>query len=67
MSDVTRIVNTIERGDAKATGELLPLVCEELPVLAAQKPSHEVLGQALPAAVPAHEAYARLEADIRSG
>ncbi len=37
MSDVTRIVNAIERGDAKATDELLPLVYEELRLLAAQK------------------------------
>ena len=33
MSDVTRILNAIERGDAKATDELLPLVYEELRVL----------------------------------
>ena len=26
MSDVTRILNAIERGDAKATDELLPVV-----------------------------------------
>jgi len=30
MSDVTRILNAIERGDMKATDELLPLVYEEL-------------------------------------
>jgi len=29
MSDVTRILNAIEWGDAKATDELLPLVYEE--------------------------------------
>ena len=34
MSDVTRILNAIERGDAKATDELLPLVYEELRLLA---------------------------------
>jgi len=30
MSDVTRILNAIERGQEKATDELLPLVYEEL-------------------------------------
>ena len=29
MTDVTRILNAIERGDAKTTDELLPLVYEE--------------------------------------
>ena len=35
MADVTRILNAIERGDAKATEELLALVYEELRLLAA--------------------------------
>jgi len=37
MTDVTRILNAIEQGDAKAADELLPLVYEELRLLAAQK------------------------------
>jgi hypothetical protein len=37
MSDVTQILNAIERGDAKAADELLPLVYEELRLLAARK------------------------------
>ena len=36
MSDVTRILNAIEQGDARAADELLPLVYEELRLLAAQ-------------------------------
>ena len=40
MSDVTRILNAIERGDAKATDELLPLLYEELRLLANQKLPH---------------------------
>ena len=36
MSDVTRILNAMERGDAKAADELLPLVYEELRVLGPQ-------------------------------
>ncbi len=60
MSDVTRILNAIERGDAKATDELLPLVYEELRLLAAQKLSHEAPGQTLQATALVHEAYLRL-------
>ncbi len=63
MSDVTRILNAIERGDAKATDELLPLVYEELRVLAAQKLSHEAPGQTLQATALVHEAYLRLVGD----
>jgi RNA polymerase sigma factor (TIGR02999 family) len=60
VSDVTRILNAIERGDAKATDELLPLVYEELRLLAAQKLSHEQPGQTLQATALVHEAYIRL-------
>jgi len=60
MSDVTRILNAIERGDANATDELLPLVYEELRFLAAQKLSHEAPGQTLQATALVHEAYLRL-------
>jgi len=60
MTDVTRILNAIERGDAKATDELLPLVYEELRILAAQKLSHESPGQTLQATALVHEAYIRL-------
>jgi RNA polymerase sigma factor (TIGR02999 family) len=63
MSDVTRILNAIERGDAKATEELLPLVYEELRILAAQKLSHESPGQTLQATALVHEAYLRLVGD----
>jgi RNA polymerase sigma factor (TIGR02999 family) len=63
MSDVTRILNAIERGDAKATDELLPLVYEELRLLAAQKLSHEAPGQTLQATALVHEAYIRLIGD----
>ena len=60
MSDVTRILNAIERGDAGATDELLPLVYEELRLLAARKLSHEPPGQTLQATALVHEAYIRL-------
>jgi RNA polymerase sigma factor (TIGR02999 family) len=63
MSDVTRILNAIERGDAKATDELLPLVYEELRLLAAQKLAQEKPGQTLQATALVHEAYLRLVGD----
>ena len=63
MSDVTRILSAIERGDARATDELLPLVYEELRTLAAQKLSHEAPGQTLQATALVHEAYLRLVCD----
>ena len=60
MTDVTRILNAIERGDAKAADELLPLVYEELRLLANQKMSKESPGQTLQATALVHEAYIRL-------
>ncbi len=60
MTDVTRILNAIEQGDARATEELLPLVYEELRLLAAQKMSQEPPGQTLQATALVHEAYLRL-------
>jgi len=60
MTDVTRILNAIEQGDAKAADELLPLVYEELRLLAAQKMSMEPPGQTLQATALVHEAYMRL-------
>jgi RNA polymerase sigma factor (TIGR02999 family) len=60
MSDVTRILNAIEQGDARATEQLLPLVYEELRRLAAQKMSQEPPGQTLQATALVHEAYIRL-------
>jgi len=60
MTDVTRILNAIGQGDAKAADELLPLVHEELRLLAAQKLSHEPPGQTLQATALVHEVYIRL-------
>jgi RNA polymerase sigma factor (TIGR02999 family) len=60
MSDVTRILNAIEGGNPKAAEELLPLVYEELRLLAARKMSQERPGQTLQATALVHEAYLRL-------
>ncbi len=60
MTDVTRILNAIGGGDAKAADELLPLVYGELRVLATQKLSKELPGLTIQATALAHEAYLRL-------
>jgi DNA-directed RNA polymerase specialized sigma24 family protein len=60
MSDVTRILNTIEQGDAGSVDKFLPLVYEELRLLAAQKMSQKHPGQTLQATALVHEAYLRL-------
>ena len=60
MSNVTQILNAIEQGDSKAAEKLLPLVYEELRLLAAQKMSQESPGQTLQATALVHEAYIRL-------
>jgi len=60
MSDMTRIMNAIEQGDAQATEKLLPLVYEELRRLAASKMSQERPGHTLQATALVHEAYMRL-------
>ncbi len=60
MTDVTRILNAIESGDGRAAEELLPLVYEELRLLAAQKLFHERPGLTLQATALVHEAYLRL-------
>jgi RNA polymerase sigma factor (TIGR02999 family) len=60
MSEVTRILAAVERGDAHAAEELLPLVYDELRKLAAQRLAGEKPGQTLLATALVHEAYLRL-------
>src|SRR4029077_13438028 len=60
MNDVTRILSAIERGDAHAAEQLLPLVYGELRKLAAQKLAREEPGQTLQPTALVHEAYLRL-------
>ena len=60
MSDVTRILNQIESGDPKAAEQLLPLVYNELRMLAAGNLAKEKPGQTLQATALVHEAYLRL-------
>lgn len=60
MTDVTRILNQIEQGDATASEKLLPLVYEQLRVLARNRLAKEKLGQSVNATMLVHEAYLRL-------
>jgi RNA polymerase sigma factor (TIGR02999 family) len=58
--DVTRILTDLERGDAHAARDLLPLVYEELKRIAAQRLAHEDPAITLQATALVHEAYIRL-------
>jgi RNA polymerase sigma factor (TIGR02999 family) len=60
MTDVTLILSKIEHGDPTAAEKLLPLVYEELRILAADKLAHEKPGQTLQGTALVHEAYLRL-------
>ena len=60
MSDVTRILESIEHGDPKAADELLPLVYGELRKLAASKMAGETPNQTLQPTALVHEAWMRL-------
>jgi RNA polymerase sigma factor (TIGR02999 family) len=60
MSKLTRILDRVNEGDARAAEELLPLVYEEPRKRAAQKLAHEVPGQTLQPTALVHEAWLRL-------
>jgi len=62
MSEVTRILSSIEQGDPSAAEQLLPLVYDELRKLAARRLAQEKPGQTLQATALVHEAYLRLVA-----
>jgi len=60
MGDVTQILTAVERGESRASEELLPLVYDELRRLASYRLAHELPGQTLQATALVHEAYLRL-------
>ena len=66
MTEVTRILSDVARGDAHAAAKLLPLVYDELRKLAAAKLAHEKPGQTLQATALVHDAYLRL-VDVPGG
>lgn len=60
MSDVTQLIQSVERGDPHAAEDLLPVVYDELCRLAAHQFASERPGQTLQATALVHEAYLRL-------
>ncbi len=60
MSDITLILEAIDRGEAKASEELLPVVYGELRRLAAARMAQEAAGQTLQPTALVHEAWLRL-------
>jgi RNA polymerase sigma factor (TIGR02999 family) len=63
MSNVTRILESIEQGDSRASQQLFPLVYEELRRMAAAKMAHEAADHTLQPTALVHEAYLRLVGD----
>ncbi|MBN2505831.1 MAG: RNA polymerase subunit sigma [Verrucomicrobia bacterium] len=62
MTDVTRILNAIQHGDAGAADELLPVLYDELRRLAMHKMAGEAAGHTLQPTALVHEAWLRLAA-----
>jgi RNA polymerase sigma factor (TIGR02999 family) len=63
MKDLTIILSAVERVEAGAAEQLLPLVYDELRKLAAARLAHEPSGQTLQATALVHEAYLRVVGD----
>lgn len=60
MSDLTQILEAVQRGDRQAAAEVLPAVYGELRKLAAYKMARERPGHTLQPTALVHEAYLRL-------
>jgi RNA polymerase sigma factor (TIGR02999 family) len=60
MSDLTRLLESSQKGERKAAADLLPLVYDELRQLAAAKMAGEAPGHTLNPTALVHEAYLRL-------
>ena len=63
MSDITRILQDMERGNPQAAEKLPALVYDELRAMAAQKMSREASNHTLQPTALVHEAWLRLGAD----
>src|SRR6516165_10535932 len=63
MSQVTYILERVQRGDARAAEELLPLVYDELRRLAAYRLAGEQHQQTLQPTALVHEAWLKLSGD----
>jgi len=60
MNDVTLLLQTLGRGDANASGDLLPLVYDELRRLAGARMRQEMAGHTLQPTALVHEAWLRM-------
>ena len=60
MANVTQLIQRISDGEPEAAYELLPLVYQELRILASARMSNEQAGQTLQATALVHEAWLRL-------
>ncbi len=60
MNELTQVLQAIQRGDGRASEELLPLVYKELRQLAASRMANEAAGQTLQATALVHEAWLRM-------
>ncbi|SIO58319.1 RNA polymerase, sigma subunit, ECF family [Singulisphaera sp. GP187] len=65
MKDLIGLLSAVEQGDPTAAEQLLPLVYDELRLLAAQRLAQERPGQTLQATALVHEAYVRLVGSAR--
>jgi RNA polymerase sigma factor (TIGR02999 family) len=65
MSDLTRIFERVQQGEAQTAEELLPLVYDELRKLAVHKMAQESPGQTLQPTALVHEAWLRLGGDAQ--
>ncbi len=67
MTDVTLMLQAVERGEASASGDLLPLVYNELRRHAAGRMAREAAGQTMQPTALVHEAWLRMigNGDIR--
>ena len=63
MSEITQLLERVEKGDAQAIHDLLPLVYDELRKVAAHKMSGEANGHTLQPTALVHEAWLRLAGD----
>jgi RNA polymerase sigma factor (TIGR02999 family) len=67
MTEVTRLLDAIGRGDPEATAKLMPLLYEELRELARAQMARERPGHTLQATALVHEAFLRLVQEDRTG
>jgi RNA polymerase sigma factor (TIGR02999 family) len=67
MSEVTRMLNAIEKGDTRAAEDLLPVVYDELRKLATRRMASESPGHTLQPTALVHEAWLRLVGSNQQG